>query len=215
MEDDLKRLSRNKEEKEKELRDMADKGEIDKDTLDRELDQLDKNADQLARDQKDIEELARELSECKDCMKEGKNGEAAEKLARAAEKAGRLGKDGEKAEMARRLVQIRQVRRALSRSLTGGPGAGRRPESKDDNTGHKDAVVPGEWDKGKMEVIGQGPMGGFKGPRKPGEMQAEIKQAAQEAPAAIDRQRLPPSARKMARGYFEKVRGPEKDAKKK
>ena len=41
-------------------------------------------------------------------------------------------------------------------------------------------------------------------------MQDEIRQAAQEAPAAIDRQRLPPSARKMARGYFERVRGPDK-----
>ena len=67
--------------------------------------------------------------------------------------------------------------------------------------------------KGKLEVVGSGPFGGFKGPRKPGEMQEEIRQATQEAPAAIDRQRLPPAARKMARGYFEKVRGPEKDAK--
>ena len=47
-------------------------------------------------------------------------------------------------------------------------------------------------------------------------MKEEIKQAGQEAAAAIDRQRLPPSARKMARDYFEKVRGQEKekDAKK-
>jgi hypothetical protein len=44
-------------------------------------------------------------------------------------------------------------------------------------------------------------------------MREEIRQAAQEAPAAIDRQRLPQSARKMARGYFEKVRGPDKDKK--
>ena len=105
----------------------------------------------------------------------------------------------------------------LSSSLAkGGPGAGRRPESKDKgDTDTQEKLVPGEWDKGKLEVVGHVPVGGFKGPRKPSEMAEEIRQAAQEAPAAIDRQRLPPSARKMARGYFEKVRGPDKkDAKK-
>ncbi|MGL4554794.1 MAG: hypothetical protein ACRC33_26815, partial [Gemmataceae bacterium] len=69
-------------------------------------------------------------------------------------------------------------------------------------------------DKGRIEVTGDGPKGGFKGPRKPAEMQAEIEQAAQQAPAAIDRQRMPPAARKMSRGYFEKMRGSEKDGKK-
>ena len=72
-----------------------------------------------------------------------------------------------------------------------------------------------DTDKGRLEVVGDGPKGGFKGPRKPQEMVEEIRRAAQEAPAAIDRQRLPPAARKMARGYFEKMRGQgEKDGKK-
>jgi hypothetical protein len=213
LENDLKRLTRNKDEKERELRDLADKGELDKDQLDRELEQMEKADQQL--DKKQIEELAKELGECKKCMNEGKDGDAAKKLAKAGEKAGQCQGNGEQGqELARKLVQVQQVKRALCRSLEGGIGAGRRPEAKDDGTAHKDAVVPGEWDKGKTEVIGQGPFGGFKGPRKPGEMQEEIRQAAQEAPAAIDRQRLPPSASKMARGYFEKVRGPEKDKKK-
>jgi hypothetical protein len=38
----------------------------------------------------------------------------------------------------------------------------------------------------------------------------EIRRAALEAPEAIDRQRLPRSASDMARGYFEKLRGPDK-----
>jgi hypothetical protein len=213
LENDLKRLTRNKDEKEQELRDLADMGEIDKDQLDRELEQLEKTDGQL--DKKELEELAKELGECKKCMNEGKDGDAAKKLAKAAAKAGECKGNGEQGkELARKLAQVQQVKRALCRSLEGGIGAGRRPEAKDDDTAHKDAVVPGEWDKGKTEVIGQGPFGGFKGPRKPGEMQEEIRQAAQEAPAAIDRQRLPASASKMARGYFEKVRGPEKDKKK-
>lgn len=215
MEDDLKRLSRKKEEKEKELRDMADKGEIEQSELERELDQLAKNEEQLEQDKKDLEELSKELGECKECMKEGKTGEAAKKLAKAAQKAGQCEKGGNGDQLQKKLAQVQQVRRSLSRSLSGqaGVGSGRRPEAKDDNTGHKDALVPGELDQGKMQVVGQGPMGGFNGPRKPGDMKAEIKQAAQEEAGAIDRQRLPPSARKMARGYFEKVREAEKEKK--
>jgi hypothetical protein len=126
-----------------------------------------------------------------------------------------MGKAGDNQALARKLVQIQQVRRALSRSLSGkgGPG-GPRPESKDKgDTATEEKSSPSQWEKGKLEVVGDGPMGGFKGPRKPSEMAEEIRQAAQEAPAAIERQRLPASARKMARGYFEKVRGPDKDKK--
>jgi hypothetical protein len=215
MEDDLKRLTRRKDEKEKELREMAERGEIDKDALDRELGQLERMDELTEQEKKEVEELANDLRECKQCLREGDRGKAAEKLAKAAGKCGNCGKEGEGQALARRLAQIRQVKRSLCRSLEGGVGAGRRPDAKDDATGHKDALVPGEWDKGKVEVVGQGPAGGFKGPRKPAELQEEIRQAAQEAPAAIDRQRLPASARKMARGYFEKVRGADKDGKKK
>ncbi len=215
MEDDLKRLSRRKDERLKELRDLAERGEIDKDALDREEDELAKMEELTEEERKEIEELAKELGECKGCLREGQCGQAAKKLARAAQKAGQCNKEGAGQELARRLALVQQVKRSLCRSLEGGVGAGRRPEAKDEATAHQDALVPGEWDRGKVQVIGQGPVGGFKGPRKPAELQEEIRQAAQEAPAAIDRQRLPASARKMARGYFEKVRGAEKDGKKK
>jgi hypothetical protein len=212
LKDQLERLSRNKDQLAKELKDLADKGEIDKEQLERELEQLEKNADKLSPEE--IKELAEALEQCKECMGEGKDGEAAKRLLKAAKKAGQMDKDGDNQAMARKLVQIQQIRKALSRSLGGGPGAGRRPEAKDKgDTASEEKFAPGEWEKSKLEVVGHGPMGGFKGPRKPSEMAEEIRQAAQEAPAAIDRQRLPASARKMARGYFEKVRGPEKDKK--
>jgi hypothetical protein len=69
-------------------------------------------------------------------------------------------------------------------------------------------------DKGRLQVIDHVPGDGFKGPRKPAEMTEEIRRASQEEPEAIDRQRLPRSASDMARGYFEKLRGPERDGKK-
>jgi hypothetical protein len=215
LKDQLERLSRNKEEIAKELKDLLDKGEIDKEQLDRELEQLDKNAEKLSPEE--IKELAEALKECKDCMGEGKNGEAAKKMMKAAKQAGGMCKGGDSQALARKLIQIQQVRQALSRSLAGkgGPGGGPRPEAKDKgDTATQDKYAPGQWEKSKLEVVGEGPMGGFKGPRKPSEMAEEIRQAAQEAPAAIERQRLPASARKMARGYFEKVRGPDKDKQK-
>jgi hypothetical protein len=215
MENDLKRLSRRKEEKKQELRDLAERGEIDKEALQREEDQLERLEEMTEEERKEIEKLAKELGDCKECLREGKMGEAAKKLAQAGKQAGQCGKAGAGQDLARQLALVREVKRSLCRSLEGGVGAGRRPETKYDDTAHKEALAPGEWDKGKVEVIGTGPLGGFKGPRKPAEMQEEIRQAAQEAPAAIDRQRLPASARNMARGYFEKVRGAETDGKKK
>lgn len=208
MADDLKRLTRKREEKEQELKELARKGEITQEELDRELDQLSENEKALAENQEKLQELKEEIEQCEKCLKEGKDGEAAESLERAAKKAAGMGSGKQDAEMARRLAQVAQVRKLLSRSLsaTGGVGQGRRPETKDDSTGQKDTLVEGERDQGKMRVTGTGPFGGFKGPRAPVEMKEEIRQAVQEAPAALDRQRLPTEARKMARDYFEKMR---------
>ena len=61
--------------------------------------------------------------------------------------------------------------------------------------------------RGGLRVVDHVPGQGFKGPRSPAEMAEEIRQAAQEAPEAIDRQRLPRSAKDMARGFFENLRG--------
>jgi hypothetical protein len=44
-------------------------------------------------------------------------------------------------------------------------------------------------------------------------MTEEIRRAAQEEPEALDRQRLPRSASDIARGYFEKLRGPDRNRK--
>jgi hypothetical protein len=90
------------------------------------------------------------------------------------------------------------------------PASGVRPEAKEGETGSKEERARSELDKGELQVVDHVPGEGFKGPRKPAEMTEEIRRAAQEAPEAIDRQRLPRSASDMARGYFEKLRGPDK-----
>ncbi|MBY0230786.1 MAG: hypothetical protein K2W96_15985 [Gemmataceae bacterium] len=214
MEDQLKELTRDKEDRKKDLEDRKD---LDRDQLDREKNELDKNDKLTDEEKKGLLELAKKLGECQQCLKDGDEEGAAKKLKEAGEMAAKMAeKAGENAELAERLKEIQEARKALCRGLGGeGPGAGLRPLGADKgDTDKEEKFSPAATAKGKKEIIGDGPKGGFKGARRPEEMAEEIRQAAQEAPAAIDRQRLPPAARKMARGYFEKVRGQDKDAKK-
>lgn len=69
-----------------------------------------------------------------------------------------------------------------------------------------DAKAKSEFDaKGKKIFDGYAPGQTFK--RKSGaEMIGEIKQASQEAPEAIEQQRIPKAAREMAKGYFQRMR---------
>ncbi len=216
LKEDLKRLSRNKDEEAQRLREQAARGELDKEQLQRELDQLEKNAAKLDQETLDqLKDLADQLGECEKCMKEGKDGEAGQKLKEAAAKLGKLDPEGEAGELARQLEQMQAARRAICRALDQ-PGndnpaqaSGRRPESKEGETAAKEERARSRLDKGRLQVIDHVPGDGFKGPRRPAEMREEIRKASQEAPEAIDRQRLPRSASDMARGYFEKLRGPD------
>jgi hypothetical protein len=227
--DKLQRLTRSKEEKEQELRDKAEKGEIDQEQLDRELEQLEKNSElaQLTEEEKqELKELAQKLGECQKCMKEGNDKEAGEKLAEAAKLLKKLDKDEQK-DIQQKLRELQEVKKALTQCLDGkgngradsgpnkgGIGAGRRPLAKDGETDKEEIQARSREDKGQINVIDHVPGQGFKGPRKPAEMTEDIRRASQDAPEAIDRQRLPRSASDMARGFFEKMRGPEKSPEK-
>ena len=208
----LERLTRSDEAKER-LREMQRKGALNQEELERELDQIDKNLakiDEQTREQ--LQELANKLGECRKCLNEGKEDEAAKKLGEAAERLAQLDPNGECQEMQRQVRQLQQARKAVCQALDGKPqpGAGSRPESKDGDTAVKEEWAHSSLDKGRLQVIDHVPGDGFKGPRKPAEMTEEIRRAAQEEPEALDRQRLPRSASDMARGYFEKLRGPDR-----
>lgn len=215
IQNQLERLTRNKDEADR-LREMAKRGELDQEQLQRELDQLEKNSQKLDEEMPDIKEAAEKLRECQQCMKEGKDGEAAQKLAEAAAKLGKCDGNGERQDLADQLKQLQEAKKAMCQALDGKPipAAGRRPEGKDHETGNTEERVRSELDKGRLQVVDYVPGDGFKGPRTPDQLKEEIRKAAQEAPEAIDRQRLPRSASDMARGFFDKMRGPEKDGKK-
>ncbi|MHB1421843.1 MAG: hypothetical protein ACYC3I_01335 [Gemmataceae bacterium] len=216
IKDKVERLTRSDEAKER-LRELQRKGALDKEELERELDQIDKNMAKLDKEtRQQLQELADKLGECRKCMQEGKEGEAAKKLAEAAEKLAQLDPNGECQDLQRQLQQLQEARTAMCQALDGKPvpGAGKRPESKDGETGAKEEWAHSKMDKGRLQVIDHVAGDGFKGPRKPADMSEEIRRAAQEEPEALDRQRLPRSASDMARGYFEKLRGPDRDGKK-
>jgi hypothetical protein len=80
------------------------------------------------------------------------------------------------------------------------------------DTKETEEQVRSDLDKGKMQVLDHVQGDGFKGARKPVDMQDEIRRAAQEGAEASDRERLPKSAADMTRGFFEKMRPPDADA---
>jgi hypothetical protein len=211
MQDRLQRLTRS-EAARKQLRELMRRGLINQEQLDRELDQLDRNDAKISEElKKALEDIAQKLAEAQQCLQEGKDGEAAQKLREAAEMLGKLDTNGEARALAQQLQALEGARRALCKALDGppgpgGPARGRRPESKDGDTGHVEDRARSDFDKGQLDVIDQVPGDGFKGPRTPAEISDDIHRAAQEAPEAIDRQRLPRSASDMAKGYFDKLR---------
>ncbi len=94
----------------------------------------------------------------------------------------------------------------------GGQGSGARPESADAKTGEEEHQVHSDPDdKAPLQIVDHVPGEGFKGPRKPAEMTDDIRRAAQEGAAASERERLTDKATAdMARGFFEKMRPPDK-----
>ncbi len=212
LQDKIDRLSRDAKQREQELRDMAAKGQISPEQLEQELDQLRENLPQIdARTLQELKELADLLGQCQACLREGKEGEAADKLAECAGKLAKLDANGERKDLAQQLAQLQEARRMLCQALDGNnPAAGQRPEAKEHDTQARDVRSRSEFDKGRLQIVDHVPGQGLKTLRNQAELSEEIRQAAQAAPEAIDRQRLPRSASDMARGYFEKLRGPDK-----
>ena len=87
------------------------------------------------------------------------------------------------------------------------PGTGKREENKNAKTNSQDERIRGLFDPRGKKSYG----GTVRGPaftkRSASEMGQDIKQAAQEAPQAIDTQRLPRDAQAAVKEYFEKIGG--------
>ncbi len=93
-----------------------------------------------------------------------------------------------------------------------GPASGRRPDAREHATKEKEEKVRGELDaKGQWQIkLVDGK--GLKEVNElsPDKRQEVITKIGQEAPEAIDRQRLPRSSSDLAKNYFEELRKPDK-----
>ena len=89
----------------------------------------------------------------------------------------------------------------------GGQPGTRRPTAPEMGNKPYDSQARTPFDpKGKKIFDGFAPGMNFKG-KSSVEMQGDIKQAAQEAPEAIEGQRYPKAAKDMVKGYFNNLRG--------
>ena len=112
--------------------------------------------------------------------------------------------------MREQLASLQEVKESLSQAESqeqqSGPGgegigSGRRPLSDPMATRSYETKIKGNFDKGKMIFDGYAPGANFR-KKTSAELSGEVRQAAQEAPEAIEQQRIPRAARDMAKGYF-------------
>jgi hypothetical protein len=94
------------------------------------------------------------------------------------------------------------------------PASGRRPLGEKKPTSSFETRAKGEFDKGKILFDGYAPGPTFR-KKSTVEMAGEVRQASQEAPEAIEQQRIPRAAREMAKGYFRNLGGTKEPEQKK
>lgn len=216
LKDKLEKLAKQSD-KEQQLK----QANLDPKTLERELKELQKENQKLG----DLQDLAKQLAKCEKGLKEGNMDSAMEGLSKAADKMKSM--EGEDQDLDDLRDQLRRLQDAkdsccegmgdkasdlnpnsseLSSNNDGQPGSGQRELGKKAPFNSFDAKSRADFDpKGKKIFDGYAPGQSFK--KKNGaEIAGDIKAASQEAPEAIEQQRIPKAARDMAKGYFQKMR---------
>jgi hypothetical protein len=208
MKEKMKAAADPKEAK-KQLEQLKRDGKIDQEQFNKAMDQLEKNAKRMSPDdQQKMNDIADALKEAEQALKDGDGNKASDALQRAGEA---MKKTDDLIQMQEdvqeQLDDLEDAQRGFQQGMNpGGPGAGRRPESDPVKTGHYTSKLKGQFDpKGAKELTGYVSGPSFK-KKSSAEIATEIKQASQEAPEAMERQRIPRAASDMARGYFENFR---------
>jgi uncharacterized coiled-coil DUF342 family protein len=217
LQEKLERLAQQKD-REDQLQKLAKEGKLDPETLKRELDLLHQQNDKL----KDLQDLANQLGQCQQCLKKGDGRGAAGSLQRAGDLLRDLDlQENELEEIQDKLQQLVDARDSLCKACDGPgdpyrdsaggdnpvPGRGRRPEGQPRASGSYQAKEKVDVDrKGQVRIESYVPGQSYT-PRPATELAGEIQQAAQEAPQAIEQQRIPRAAREMAKGYFRNLGG--------
>lgn len=226
----MEELAKQKD-KQEQLKQLAKEGKLDPEALERELQQLRKDNEKL----KDLQKLANQLGQCQQCMKAGDAAGARAALSDAAKELDRMSQDSQElSELREQLDNLREAKDGICKACQGDGegmqksdldgemlqsqlnrggdglgaaerGSGRRPEGAQGKIRSIDARQNGQFNsKGQKVFDGFVPGQAFK--KKSGlDMAGDIKAAAQEAPEAIETQRIPKAARDMAKGYFKNL----------
>jgi hypothetical protein len=220
LERQLQRLGQMQELRDR-LKQALDKGELDREQFDQEM----QNLDELAGDLQDLQDLANQLGECLKCLGKGDKQGAGKKLKILAGKLAKLDADGKELKgLQDNQDALKEAEAALLVQLMGKQGQGQNPKKGDGQAGggppgtkrgitkdgpkeFHDARQKVERDeKGQLRVSGFRKGGTFaKIPAR--EVGGVFRQAQQEAPNAIERQRVPPEAAEMLKGYYENLGG--------
>ncbi len=192
MKEKMKRAA-DPQEAQKQLEQMKRDGKIDQQQFDKAMEQVKKNADKMSPDdQKKMEEIADALKAAEQALKDGDGQKASDALQRAGEamrKSDELMQEQD--DLQEQLDQLAEAQRAMRDGMgQQGIGAGRRPEGDPHHTGSFTSKLKGHFDpKGQKELTGYAPGTSFK-KKSSAEIAGDIKQASQEAPEAIERQRI-------------------------
>ena len=215
LQDKLKRLTDQKDRKDQLQKDFEE-GKITKEQLDREMADLKQEAQEL----QDLDDLAEMLGECKECLAAGNSLKAGQRIKGALEKIKAM--ELTDAEMKRLLSDQSMLRSALdgmceacngdcdANGNRNGLGKGRNPGSLRPIGEEPDSTNIDSREKGAVDPTGQQFITGFarggtfkKIPAS--EVGGAFKKADQDAPEAIERQRIPSDAEDQVRGYFKKL----------
>jgi chemotaxis protein histidine kinase CheA len=224
MEKKLDRAKREQEQKKQDLKDLIEKAKRenrDADSLERELKNL-MNDQQMT---KEMQELSKCIKGVKQSLDMNDFDGVAEQLGQMAKQLGDIQDDLKDLEdIEEHLQNLKQMKKEGCKECEGqckgkGPGkdkddadgyaegaTGRRPENKDAVTKPGDEQrIRGFFDPKGRKTYGGATTGPAFKKASSVEMAGDIRQAVQDAPDAVEVQRLPKAARDMVKEYFEKL----------
>lgn len=166
LQDKLQKLAQQDEQKQQ-LEQLAKEGKISKETLERELERLNRDGDKL----KDLQDLAQKLGQCKECLNKGDNKEAMAKLADAAQKLDQLKlSDQEMKDLQDQLQKLQDAKSACAKGDKPGEGEGEGQGGGKDGKDGKDGLARQDGGGGKGNGKGdtnQPNQGGIGAGRRP------------------------------------------------
>jgi hypothetical protein len=226
MEDRVDRLQREQKEKKEKLKDLIEKAKRenrDAESLERELQNLEKEQQMT----KEMQELAKSLKAAKQALDMKDFDGLSEQLDSVSKQLGNIQDELQDLEdIEEHLQNLKQMKKEGCKECQGegkekgesghkddGKGyaegaTGRRPENKDAKTKEgEEKRVRGFFDPRGRKTYGGATNGPAFKKASSAEMSKEIEQAVQEAPEAVEVQRLPKAAKEMVKEYFEKLGG--------